>query len=212
MNFPRLASVLFVALQTHVASKRPPDFVIGADSPGGAYLLRWFLTPWRRLQSRLRDRAKKTPTWWNRAFATAAGWLPNLYLHCFLRDDDDRALHDHPSWAASLMLRGAYVEHRIAEGGIHHRTRYTAGALRFMGTLHAHRVELLPQWWTADDFDTACDKYHADPDKRACCWTLFLFGPSVREWGFHCPERGWVPWYEFTAAGKPGEIGPGCDA
>ncbi|WP_165421915.1 hypothetical protein [Pseudoxanthomonas winnipegensis] len=44
------------------------------------------------------------------------------------------------------------------------------------------------------------------------CWTLFLFGPKRREWGFHCEGKGWVPWQEFTAAGKPGEVGKGCDS
>lgn len=44
------------------------------------------------------------------------------------------------------------------------------------------------------------------------CFTLFAFGPAVREWGFHCPQRGWVHWRDFTAADKPGEIGAGCDA
>ena len=62
---------------------------------------------------------------------------------------------------------------------------------------HAHRIEL-----TAD----------ATGPLFPGCWTLFLFGPTVREWGFHCPQRGWVHWRDFTAPGKPGEIGPGCDA
>ena len=48
-------------------------------------------------------------------------------------------------------------------------------------------------------------------DPAAPCWSLFLFGPRIREWGFHCPERGWVHWEEFTKPGRPGEIGRGCD-
>jgi hypothetical protein len=101
-------------------------------------------------------------------------------------------LHDHPSWAVSFILRGSYIEHTIAEGGIHRRQVFSAGSLRFLPTQHTHRIELLRG--------------------RDACWTLFLFGPMVRPWGFHCPERGWVHWQAFTAAGKPGEIGPGCDA
>lgn len=42
-------------------------------------------------------------------------------------------------------------------------------------------------------------------------WTLFVTGPVMRQWGFHCPDKGWRHWKEFTAEGKPGEIGPGCD-
>lgn len=212
MRFPRLAHRLFVLALQRVAMRREPDFIVGADNPQGAYLRRWFLTPWRPLQSRLRKRAEATPTWWNRTSARVVGWLPNLYLHEFLRDDDDRALHDHPSWAASFILAGAYTEHTIAPGGVHHRKRHDAGTLRFLGTRHAHRIELLPAWWEVDNYDAAVDAFHSHPREKAPCWTVFLFGPTVRDWGFHCPERGWVHWREFTAANKPGEIGPGCDA
>lgn len=214
MRLPRLAAALRSALLARVAGTRPPDFVIGADSPGGAYLLRWYLTPWRRLQTRLREAAEASPTRWNRLRAAALNLLPNLYLHKFLRDDDDRALHDHPSWAASLIVDGAYIEHTIAAGGIHRRRVLSAGSLRFLPTRHTHRIELIP--W-ADRDPAPCEEcgdgssaasFERHPS--APCWTLFLFGPTVREWGFHCPERGWVHWREFTAAGKPGEIGPGC--
>lgn len=195
MNLPRLAAWLYDQLILNVVCRRMPDFVVGADNPGGPYLCRWFLTPWRRLQTRLRAKAEAAPTWRNRAIARVAGWLPNLYLHQFLRDDDDRALHDHPSWAVSFILRGQYIEHTIAAGGIHHREVIRAGSLRFLPTLHTHRIELAER--RIGDGHT---------------WTLFLFGPSLREWGFHCPLRGWVHWKLFTAYGKPGEIGPGCDA
>ena len=33
-----------------------------------------------------------------------------MYLHLFLRDDDDRALHDHPWDNASFLLTEGYVE------------------------------------------------------------------------------------------------------
>ena len=200
----RLAEILFQLLLRNVAAHRPPDFVVGAEGHGGAYLLRWFLTPWRSWQHQLGKRAEANPTRWNIAAYRAARLLPNLYLHKFLRDDDDRALHDHPSFAVSFILRTGYVEHTIADGGIHVRTQYEPGSLRFMRTVHAHRIELLrkvvpgggPMVLTSDPVEP--------------CWTLFLFGPTVREWGFHCPERGWVHWKQFTAAGKPGEVGPGC--
>lgn len=178
----------------HFARRRAPNLVVGSDHPGGAYLWRWYVTPWRAWFDEISPEVR---TWWQRAIVTATKrCLPNLYLHRFMRDDDDRALHDHPSWALSLILHGGYIEHTIAAGGIHVRREYAPGCLRFLGTRHAHRIEL-----------------HRDAEGRAVpCWTLFLFGPSVREWGFHCPVRGWVHWKQFTATGKPGEIGKGCDA
>lgn len=180
-----------VALQRML--EREPDFIVGQDSPQGAYLLRWYVTPWRGW---FRHVPEASRTRWQRLVVRATRWLPNLYLHQFLRDDDDRALHDHPSWACSLILAGGYVEHTIAAGGIHCRMEHAAGSLRFLPTRHAHRIEL----------------HRNEAGDPRPCWTLFLFGPTVRDWGFHCPERGWVHWRKFTADGKPGEVGKGCDA
>lgn len=143
-----------------VAARRPPDVVIGgADDP---YLRRWWVIPR------------------NRVF--------NIYLHHFLRSDDDRALHDHPWLNISVLLRGAYTEHTIARGGIHIRTLRQAGDVKLRRATAAHRIEL-----------------HAGP-----CWTLFITGPNVRSWGFHCP-KGWVHWRDFTNPADGGKtIGRGC--
>lgn len=198
----RVASQLYWWTGDNIVTVRAPDFIIGADSPGGAYLLRWYLTPWRRW----RDRYKGSRVLWQRAAVWVSFRLPNLYLHCFLRDDDDRALHDHPSWAVSAILRRGYIEHTIAVGGVHHRTEYAPGSVRFLPTRHTHRIELHKRMVAVP----------GEPgffvEKSDACWTLFLFGPTLREWGFHCPERGWVPWQEFTATDNPGEVGKGCDA
>lgn len=201
-----LAERIGAAIITRIEGKRAPDFIVGADSEGGPYLLRWYITPWRRW----RDQADANPTRCNRYKAAASRLLPNLYLHCFLRDDDDRALHDHPSWAVSYILRGGYIEHTIADGGIHRRTEYRPGSLRFMTTRHAHRIELYSIVFKPRSLGKTTFFFPLQlPDKRKC-WTLFMFGPTLREWGFHCPHRGWVPWEEFTAAGKPGDVGQGC--
>lgn len=144
-------------------TRRPPDFVIG--SPDNPYLLRWFVIP--------------------------RNSIFNIYLHCFMRSDDDRALHDHPWTNLSILLRGRYVEHTIAAGGINHRHEYCAGnwKLRLFGSM-AHRLELID----------------------GNCWTIFITGPRYRVWGFHCQERGWVHWKEFTKSDNRGEVGKGCDA
>jgi len=144
-------------------TRRMPDFVIGGGER--PYLRRWWLIPR------------------NRFF--------NVYLHQFLRSDDDRALHDHPWGNLSVLLRGAYTEHTIAAGGVHQREVLAAGAVRVRPSgLFAHRIEL-----------------HDGP-----CWTLFITGPRYREWGFHCPDAGWIHWRRFTANDDPGSVGRGCDA
>jgi hypothetical protein len=38
-----------------------------------------------------------------------------------------------------------------------------------------------------------------------------VYKRQVRAWGFHCPERGWVPWQDFTDPADPGLTGRGCE-
>ena len=166
--------------------RRRPDFIIGgADRP---YLLRWYLTPWRAWY---RDVPEAQLTRWQRIVLWCARRLPVVYLHQFLRSDDDRALHDHP-WLfnCSVLLAGNYIEHTISQGGIHHRNHLEAGDIVLRLGRAPHRIELASEH----------------------CWTLFIAGPVVRDWGFHCPKEGWIPWQRFTATGDPGDIGRGCDA
>lgn len=143
------------------ALRRRPDFIIGGHED--PYLVRWWFIP-------------RNPVF-------------NIYVHLFLRSDDDRALHDHPWINASVLLRGEYTEHEIRAGGINVRTVMKAGdwRVRLSGQM-AHRIEL----------------------HNGACWTLFITGPVYRQWGFHCPEAGWVHWKRFTAAQDKGAIGRGC--
>lgn len=165
----RLAAWLFARLLVNVALARAADFIVGADNPDGAYLYRWWLIPR------------------NRVF--------NIYLHHFLRDDDDRALHDHPWHWLSFLLHGSYIEHTIAAGGIHRRQLREPGSIKVSGPRRAHRIELL----TDAPFEGKRD-----------CWTIFITGPRLRRWGFHC-KKGWVDFARFTKPGATGETGAGCD-
>lgn len=172
-----IARWLFTVLFNHVALVRRADFTIG--SPLDPYMQRWWLIPRNR--------------------------FCNVYLHCFLRSDDDRALHDHPWRSLSLLLRGECVEHTIDAGGIHQRRWLCVGDVRLRSATLAHRIELPRRV----ELSTAW-KWHEGIEP---CWTLFLTGPVERDWGFHCAERGWVPWQAFTDPATGGATtGKGCDA
>lgn len=123
---------------------------------GGDYLWRWYLIPR------------------NRFF--------NIYLHKFMRSDDDRALHDHPWWSLSFLLKGELLEHNF---------RCKRHIPRWIPILRsakfAHRLELV----------------------KGPVWTLFITGPRIRQWGFYCPQ-GWRHWALFTDD-KGTNIGRGCD-
>lgn len=115
----------------------------------------------------------------------------NIYLHKFMRSDDDRALHDHPWWFASLILQGEYLEHRT-DGSIRHRK---AGSFALRRADVGHRVELLQE---------VTNYGHFTRYREAPTWTLIFTGPKIREWGFLCP-KGWVHWRTFDYQNGCGE-------
>lgn len=137
-----------------------PHFIIGG--PESPYMLRWYLLPRNR---RL-----------------------NIYLHKFLRDDDDRALHDHPWWFISFLIKGGYMEKTVA--GLKFRRRWSWAYRR---AEHRHRVIL---------FNDAAGK-------PVPAWTIVMTGRKSRTWGFWCP-KGFVPWYEFVDDDDHGNVGRGC--
>lgn len=117
----------------------------------------------------------------------------NIYLHHILRDDDDRALHYHPWASCSIILKGGYWEHTFK--GKFWRKPWR---IYFRRACAAHRLELEKQY-----FD------YFPPDNKPC-WSLFITGPKVREWGFHCPQ-GWRHWRDFVDARDSGKVGRGCE-
>lgn len=112
----------------------------------------------------------------------------NIYLHQFLHSDEDRALHDHPWFNFSYLLQGTYTEWTIAAGGVSYPRVAAEGSWKFRLASTAHRIEL-----------------HNGP-----CWSLFITGPTMRNWGFHCP-KGWRPWQQFVDERDHGKAGRGCD-
>lgn len=112
----------------------------------------------------------------------------NIYLHRFWHSDEDRALHDHPWINLSIVLRGFYLEHTICAGGICKVQRYSAGSLKFRLPWSAHRIEI------------------TEPP----VYSLFITGPVIRTWGFHCPQ-GWRPWKVFVDERDSGKVGRGCE-
>ena len=149
---------------------RPPDFIIGRSDH--EYMRRWWVWPRNR-------------------------WF-NLYLHQFVDNDDDRALHDHPWASLSIVLRGSVREwlddwapstDNPGEG--YRKCRVLGpGRVVYRSAKFRHRLDLFPM---------------GQP-----CWTLFFTGPQVRVWGFVCPQ-GWRPWQTFVDERDHGAVGRGCE-
>lgn len=156
-------------------------------------LPRWFTNwIWARVAA---------PTWVRAADAKIGGTDPNdpymlrwwiiprnrffnVYVHEFFHDDDDQALHDHPYMNLSIVLVGSYFEH--TPKGVFER-KQDSWVLRQPS--EAHRISL---------------------GKATTHMSLFVTGPRVRNWGFHCP-KGWVRWQDFADPKNSGIVGKGCD-
>lgn len=152
-------------------NRHPMDFRIPPDEAVPAYMLRWWRVP--------------------------RNWALNIYYHIVKRSDDDRALHDHPWWSFSIVLDGGYYEHTISEGGIHHKTWFGPGSMRFRWTgRKAHRLEL----------ETLTPERDGVAFRELPARTIFITGPVLRRWGFHASEK-WVDAYEWDAYCEANGIG-----
>lgn len=144
--------------------------ICGAD--GSVYLRRWFLCPRRPQDNK---------------------FTPQLYLHKFIRGDQDRHLHDHPWPFRSLILKGGYFEHSFNP----HWQQWRNAKRR-----SAQMPEpLLRKWYGPGSFIRRGAKWaHKIELKNGQpCWTLFLTGPKERNWGFHT-EAGWC-WHRHYENG-----------
>lgn len=109
-------------------------------------------------------------------------WLPiSIRVHHILREDLGRYLHDHPWNARTIILRGWYVERRLAAdlGSLYEGERHAL--LRMRG-------------------DTATLKfgeYHEIASvSSGGVWTLFICGEYQGDWGFLVNGKK-VPHYLF---------------
>lgn len=91
------------------------------------------------------------------------GW--SVRLHHWLSDDDHEAVHDHPTWFWTLIIRGGYRDHyrlRHQDGWDPAEEWLWRGCLRYRPSAHTHAVL----------------------DVRPNTWTLCLFGRETKRWSF----------------------------
>lgn len=120
----------------------------------------------------------------------------NIYVHEILRSDDDRALHTHPWVNVSWILRGWYFEVVPRFSDQPSSDDYErAGLMRiFRGC-----GDVVARF--------ATDRHRLEVNGPT--WSLFVRGPVIREWFFHC-AKGPVVWHEFVDSRNRGAIGRGC--
>ena len=108
-------------------------------------------------------------------------------VHHIVRDDPDEAMHDHPWFNVSVVLRGGYFEvvpadqkqHPLWDASYsgHARAWRGPGSVVLRKPSTRHRIVLGPS---------------------GEAWTLFITGPWKKDWGFYT-TRGWVFWRTYLA-------------
>lgn len=103
-----------------------------------------------------------------------------IYLHHFIKGDNDPDPHSHPWGFTTLVLAGGYVDEcwkKDADGRVVHDRYQTCkpGRLYCRRASHIHRV-LLPEGKTG--------------------WTLVFRGKRFCDWGFYVGDR-FVHWKEY---------------
>lgn len=167
MRTPRFIIRWLQKWARYIIANRDPDQIIGPRKQ--PYMLRWHV------------------------FRTK--YFGGLYIHLFLADDDDRALHDHPFASLSFVIDGEMREIYAQRGWNpsnkqHHSVRMFRGRdIVWRRAEFAHRMELL----------------------TPSALTFFFIGPNVRQWGFWCEKIGWRHWREYCDTEDEGLIGKGCD-
>lgn len=122
-------------------------------------------------------------------------WI-NIYLHKFMRSDDDRALHDHPWWSVSFLLKGSVTE-------LYYKTDELSLPAPWRKVMLKDNIRrFIPVYRRADH------THRIVLEEGTVAWTLFITGSKSRDWGFHCP-KGWKHHKEFTKKDKDGNSA-GC--
>jgi hypothetical protein len=182
-----------ICLLWRIRTGEPDLYIGGRDNP---YLLRWHLL-----------RKDSRPL--------------NIYLHHMVRDDDDRALHDHPWWFVSVILAGGYVE-------VVPRWPDTWLILTRSIWFDTPPAQGSPYWrWQLQQLNEVERRPGAVLLRRALSihrlvlrrprhlggesWSLVITGRPRRRWGFYC-ESGWRDAQEFARITDTESVrSRGCD-
>ncbi len=128
----------------------------------------------------------------------------NVYLHRYTGSDDDRALHDHPWKSVSFLLKGRITE--ILEDGINHPPESEFDVLNNMQLVMEGKIKRIKKF---KPVVRSPEHKHRLCIETKTAWTIFMTGPKVRDWGFHC-NKGWVHWRDFTDP-SGNKVGRGCE-
>jgi len=144
----------------------------------------------------------------------------NIYIHRFVGDDLDQALHDHEPDNISILLEESYIEHfhveprerELHDGKIRFKRRQVVRKqgdiiFRFAETPHCTSM---PRYINTASGPVALGFGSGGEIIRPAI-SLFIQGPRRRRWGFHCVQ-GWKHWKDYIDENKSygDRSGQGC--
>jgi hypothetical protein len=133
-----------------------------------------------------------------------------VFIHKFIRSDEDRALHDHPWNFLVIPIWRGYYEHSepwqrsttpneiVAPFTIRSRVLPLLGT-RFRRGTYRHRVELLRPALSAPkaiEKGLNIAKYVKVLTTELPSWSIFIRFREWREWGFW-PQEGFIQWNKW---------------
>lgn len=112
-------------------------------------------------------------------------WLPSIRIHHILREDAARDMHDHPWDARTIILKGSYVEERLAY--------YWEEMGALWGTINNR--------YPGDTATLKFGEYHNITSvSEGGVWTLFFTWKYMGTWGFFVNGRK-IPHREYVNGG-----------
>jgi len=154
-----------------------------------SYMARyWLFNPY--------DRVTNKPRWF------FCPW--SIRIHHIKREDYDRALHDHPWNARTIILKGWYTEKRLLAADDPAVVQLLASLpYKPQGQFEATEIKLRQPGDTAK---LGFGEYHTITDVHDDgAWTMFISGPWQGVWGF-LVNGAKIPWREYLGIPAKGDL------
>lgn len=125
-----------------------------------------------------------------------------LFVHKFVRSDEDRALHDHPWSFLVIPLWGGYVEHSdrliLTKRGRQRAMREFVLNPDFLEMILSQREPVKRRVWPliSTRYRDTTYRHRVELINGRPSWSLFFRFTKTREWGFW-PKDGFIQWNKW---------------
>lgn len=125
-----------------------------------------------------------------------------IFIHKFVRSDEDRALHDHPWPFLVVPLWGGYIEHsdRLMLRGrnVVRACNDFANHPDFLDMMLSQREPVVRRIWPiiSTRYRDTNYRHRVELINGRSSWSLFFRFKKIREWGFW-PKEGFILWNKW---------------